>query len=306
MTAPAPDSAGARASVILLGIVWGLNWPAVKVALTGVTPWTLRAVGLGLGALTLLALALLRRRSVAVPAGRPRRQLAIAGLLNVAGFNLLAAFAQLSAATSRVAIVAYTMPLWATFLAWLVLGERLDPLRALALVLGASGLSILLLPLVGAALPVGLLYALGAAISWAAGTVYLKRARIHADPLAIAAWQLAIGAAVAGGGLVVFEGLPHLWPLPGSVVFAFGYYVVLGTALAYFLWFEIIARLPAATATLGTLLVPVVGVLSAVLLLGERPTATDMAGFTLIFVAAASVLLQPAGVRLPVRASDNE
>jgi drug/metabolite transporter (DMT)-like permease len=63
--------------------------------------------------------------------------------------------------------------------------------------------------------------------------------------------------------------------------------------LAYFLWFIIIERLTAMTASLGSLLVPVVGVIGSALMLGERPNLTDAIGFALIFSAAASVLLQP-------------
>ncbi|MEA2782012.1 MAG: hypothetical protein QOK29_3556 [Rhodospirillaceae bacterium] len=289
------ERAKARASVVLLGLLWGLNWPAVRIALGDLTPWSLRASCLGVGALAVFALARLRRRPLTVPPGRPRLHLAVLGLLNVAFFNLLIAFSQLATATSRAAIVTYTMPIWTTLLARLVLGERLTRRRILALALGAAGIAILSLPLATAGFPVGILYALGAGLSWAAGTVYLKWARIVADPIAIAAWQLAFGALAVACGMAIFEGVPHLWPLHPAVIAAVIYHALLGIGLAYFLWFEIIARLPASTAALGTLLVPVVGVLSAMLLLGERPTVPDIVGFVLVFAAAASVILQPNG-----------
>ena len=68
---------------------------------------------------------------------------------------------------------------------------------------------------------------------------------------------------------------------------------VIGSGVAYFMWFEIVRRLPAMTASLGVLSVPVVGVVSSMLMLGERPTVPDIIGFTLIFAAAACVLLAP-------------
>jgi drug/metabolite transporter (DMT)-like permease len=68
------------------------------------------------------------------------------------------------------------------------------------------------------------------------------------------------------------------------------YSTFIGTALAYLLWFQTVARLPASIAGLGTLLVPVIGVLAAMLLLGDRPTGSDLIGFGLIFIAALCAL----------------
>lgn len=285
----APAGGTARLAVVTLAVLWGLNWPAVRVALSEIPPWTLRSAGLALAALTLFALALARRRSLQVPAGK-RRQLAIAGLLNIAGFNVLTAFAQLNTATSRAAIVTFTMPLFATAFAYLILHEVPDRLQRLGLVLGTLGLVVLTLPLLEK-IPLGVVFALGAALSWAAGTVYLKRARIDADPLAIAAWQLVAGAVAAGAGMLVFEGIANPFPLSRTVVLALAYHVVIAQALAYFLWFEVVARLPAGTAALGTLGIPVVGVLGATMLLGERPSVADLLGFALILTAAATVLI---------------
>src|SRR5450830_580331 len=207
----AKDSAKAKFLLLILGVVWGLNWPAVKVSLSGVSPWTLRTIGLGAAACTLFVLALVRGRSLRIAAGRDRKHIVMTGLLNIALFNILLTFAQLGAATSRVAIITYSMPLWATLFARIVLGEKLDRVRGMGLALGAGGLAVLIAPLLGGGLhglPWGILYALAAALTWAAGTVYMKWAKIGAEPLAIAAWQLLIGALVALSGLLSFEGWP--------------------------------------------------------------------------------------------------
>ncbi len=287
----APAGAGrARASLLAVGLLWGLNWPSVRLALQDLSPWAVRTVGLGCGALALFALARLRGRSVRVAGGRARLHVAVAGLLTVAGFNLCSAFAQLGTSTGRAAICAYTMPVWTILLARPVLGERLDRPRALALASGIAGLAVLLWPLLAArGLPLGVLFALGAALSWAAGTVYQKWARIEADPLALAAWQLATGAVVAAVGLLLSGTFlvagPHLVPL-----LALAFTALFGTALGYLLWFGAVARLPAGTAGLGSLLAPVVGVTGSTLLLGERPSATDLCGFGLVILAALCAL----------------
>jgi drug/metabolite transporter (DMT)-like permease len=66
---------------------------------------------------------------------------------------------------------------------------------------------------------------------------------------------------------------------------------LLGVGLAHFLWWSIVSKLPATTASIGALLVPVIGVFCSAFVLGERPTASDITGFALIFAAAACVLL---------------
>ncbi len=278
-------------AVPLLALLWGLNWPAVKTILAEVAPWTLRSMGMGLGALMLMLVARLTGRSLRVPRDQWPR-LALAALLSVAGFNVLVAFAQLAGTTSRAAIVTYAMPIWAILLARLVLGERLDGRRAAALVLGVAGLGLLAVPALAATgLPRGILFSLGAGFSWAAGTVFTKRFPIRAGLLGVVAWQLAVGALVAGVGMLLFEGLPQPRWLSPRASFALAYHVLLATALAYFLWFEVVARVPAGVAALGTLLVPVVGVSSAMALLGERPSASDLGGFALITAAAAIATL---------------
>jgi drug/metabolite transporter (DMT)-like permease len=284
-------SAGHIALVLILGVLWGFNWPAVKIALGEIAPWTLRTVGMLLGGLMLAGIALLRRRSLTVRRDHWLR-LTAGGVLTIAAFNILLAFAQLSAVTSRAAIVTYTMPIWATVFARIVLGEAFDRRRLLGLALAIAGLAVLGLPLMRAGrLQIGLLYALGGGISWAAGTVVTKRYPVAAAPLAIATWQLLIGAGFAAIGMLIFEGVPWPKPLAPATVTALLYHVLLAQALAYFLWFEVVARIPVGIASLGTLLVPPFGVLGAMIFVGDKPTATDGIGLVLIVGAAASVLL---------------
>lgn len=273
-------------AVPLLALLWGLNWPAVKTVLAEVAPWTLRTTGMGLGALLLFGLACLRGQSLRVPRAHWPRLLA-AGVLTVAAFNLLVAFAQLSGSTSRAAIVTFTMPVWAIALAWPVLGERPDARRWAALALGVAGLLILAAPIVRAGtLPAGIVYSLGAGFCWAAGLVFIKRFPVDAAPLSSTAWQLLVGAVTAGIGMLAVEGVPVPKALSAAASVALAFHVVLATALAYFIWFEVMTRLPAGVAALGTLMVPVVGVSSAMWLLGERPSPFDLAGFGLILAAA--------------------
>jgi len=91
----------------------------------------------------------------------------------------------------------------------------------------------------------------------------------------------------------VFEDNPHFWPLRTDTVLAILFVGLFGVGLAHFLWWAIVGRLPTITASLGSLLVPVIGVSASAILLGERLTVPDIIGFAMIFAAAACVLLQP-------------
>jgi drug/metabolite transporter (DMT)-like permease len=223
------------------------------------------------------------------------------GVLAIAAPNILVAYAQLSAPTGRIAVVTFTMPVFATIFARVLLGELLDRRRVVGLILGISGLAALAWPLIRAGqFSIGFFLALFSAACWASGTVLMKRFPLRSPPLTFAIWQLGVGAFCVTVGMLVFEGLPTVGPLRTSTMLAFAYHALLGQALATVVWFEVVTKIPAGIAALGTLMVPAIGVLSATLLLGERPTAADYTGLILIMAAAATVLLPalPARVRL--------
>ncbi len=287
------DAAGsAKLLVVIMGLGWGLNWVAARIILEALPPWTMRTIGIGLGDLTMFAAAAIAGISLAVPRGE-RVKILIAGFFNVAVFSVGSAYAQVYGTTSRAIVIAYSMPIWSALLAHVVLKEKLNAVKLGALALCAAGLAILIFPLARTGFPLGALIALVCAWSWAAGTVYLKWAKIRTATLTSAAWQLLFGWLMLAAGMLIFEGVPQLWPLPMNVVAWIGYNGFIGMGLAYFLWFVVADRLPTATASLGSLLVPVVGVIGSAIVIGERPSLYDAIGFACIFAAAASVLLQP-------------
>ena len=182
----ASEDMTARLMLVLLALGWGVSWPAMRIALSEIPPFSMRIGTLTLGVVTLWLMARTRRRSLAVGDARAWMHLVIASLFNIVAFSILTPFAQLYAATTRVAILVYTMPIWASLMARVVLGERFTPVRALALVLCVAGMAVLIAPLAAAGIPAGILLAIGAAVGWAAGTVYLKWAHIEADPVVLA------------------------------------------------------------------------------------------------------------------------
>jgi drug/metabolite transporter (DMT)-like permease len=280
--------------VITIGVLWGLNWPAVKYVLGSVPPWTFRAIAFSAGGLLLALIVRLSGERLFVPR-KDRVALLFASLLTVFGFNLLTAFGQLLTETSKAAIIAFTMPMWAAILSAIFLGERIGLNRAVSLLLGMSGLAVLLSA--GGAeylsRPAGFLVMLGAAISWAGGTVLLKAHNWSIGPLARSAWLVGLSALPAIAGALALE---HPWTLPlppPSVMAVMAFHIIGPVAICYAAWTVLIVRLPAATAAIATLLIPVVGVLSSSALIGDELTPAKLLALSLIVASVAFVFVRP-------------
>jgi drug/metabolite transporter (DMT)-like permease len=293
---PAGGSSDLKARVLLVVLCfgWGTTWVAMRIALEEIPPFGMRVSSLTLGAIVLTFFARLQGRALAIANRRSWTHVCVASLFNIVLFSVFTPFAQLHAETSRVAILVYTMPIWAAMLALPVLRERMSPTRIAALVLCIAGLAILVGPLVEAGVPAGIVLALGAAVSWAIGTVYLKWAQPAGDLMALTIWQLAVAILAVGACMLAFEGSLHL-DVSARALTGMAYTGVIGTGLCYFLWFDSVRRLPTSTAALGVLSSPVIGVVSAMIVLGERPTLFDAVGFALMLAASAVVLLRPDG-----------
>lgn len=302
---PLPDSARitdavkARFLLVALVFAWGLTWPAMRIALTDFPPFTMRVVASFIGASSLFILARIAGQGVRLPPRSAWGYIIIVSFLNIIIFSVCSAFAQLTATTGHVAILVYTMPIWASMFAWMFLGEQMSTARTIALVLCIVGIAVLIYPLANGGIPGSLLLSLASAVSWAFGTIYVKRSRIDIEPYTLAAWQLAIAFVAIAIPQVIFESsftfsAVHLKSWLG-VIFS----GLFGSAIAYYLWFRVIRLMPASTASLGTLAAPVIGVVSSIFLLNEVPTTTDILGYALIFSASVCALLQP---QMPVPA----
>src|ERR1700761_6551797 len=179
MTAPKPARV-TPAGLIFLAITsigWGFNWPVTKFLLGELPPLTLRGVTGVIGAGLLALLAIARGPSLQV-APRLRPRLMLAALLNVMGWMVLMGLALLWLPASEAALIAYTMPVWASLIAWPVLGERPTVLRTVALVMAFAGLATIMggngITATAEKLP-GIVMALTGAVGFALGTVLAKR-----------------------------------------------------------------------------------------------------------------------------------
>lgn len=280
------------ALVTLLGLIWGLNWPIVKFAIVEYGPWTTRALSLTGAAIVLAGAALWRGQSLRIPLNQWWRVL-IPAIFGMALVNILNAYAQMVMETGRAAIIAFSMPVWATVMAVFFLGERLDARKSLSLALGAAGLVALAWPTLAAnGLSAGILLAFASALSWASGAIFMKRFPISASPLTAATWQIGCAAAILTLGMLVIEGVNIKFNGFTSGFFGLAYNIVAAQAIGTWIWFGVLTRSPASVAAIGTLMTPGVGVVGAMLLLGETPALTDWIGLALVVSACAIVLVR--------------
>jgi drug/metabolite transporter (DMT)-like permease len=216
----------------------------------------------------------------------------LAAFLNVGCWMVLMGFALVFLPASEAALIAYTMPIWASILAWPILGERPNLLRVVSLAMAFAGLSAILggngFTTSLAKLP-GILMALGGALGFAVGAVLAKKFPINLPPISAAAWQIGIGCLpVAITGLLVeradVNGLSQFgWLL-------LTYSTLVQFCIAYVCWFAALARLSAPVAAIGTMAVPVIGVVTSAIALHEPLGAGQIAAlvFTLVGVGLAT------------------
>lgn len=261
-----------RLGLLLLAVTttgWALNWPGMKILLREWPPLASRGLAGVVAGLILTFLALRAGEPMRVPREAVPRLL-FASFTNVFAWMGFSTLSMVWLRVSEGALLIYSMTLWVTLFAWPILGLRPTGRQICALGLGFSGIALLLggqgFALGPERLP-GVAFALAAAVLFALGTV-LNRKPLPISPLASAAWQVGLGCAPMLVFGFLFEA-PRWGALTAGRWAVLVYMTLVPMGLCYVAWFETLRRLPAAVASMGTLLVPLLGVIFAGLILGE-------------------------------------
>lgn len=287
----------ARLLLVAVVILWGANWPVMKVGLQSMPPIWFASARMTLGAATLFALLMVLGR-LKLPTRRDLPLVLTVGGLQMAAFLLLVNLALQHVEAGRSSVLAYTTPLWVTPAAMLLMSETLTPRKAAGLVLGLGGLAVLFNPLgfdwASREALVGNALLLGAAFAWSLAILHVRVHSWDSSPLQLAPWQMLV-AAVPLGLLSWFSESWSTVRWSGELAVILAYNGPLATAFCFWAVVSVNRALPAITTSLSLLAVPVAGVLLSAVFLSETLTPTLVGG--LLLILAGTVLVNLADLR---------
>jgi len=279
--------------LVLLVLAWGINWPVMKVALREMGPLYFRALTMGLGALA-LALYFHTRRLRLLPRGWGEwRAVVTLGLPNILGWHALSIIGVAQLPAGRAATLGFTMPVWTVLLSVLFYGEKLTARLMIGVVAVLAGITLLLWNELAqiAGHPAGIAWMQGAALSWALGTIWMRRARLTLPAETLLVWMMVLATA-ALVPLALWLEPPQSLRLSAPVWASLVWGVLINYGLAQVIWFALVRVLPATTSAMSVMAVPIVGIMSAPFIIGEWPHWQDLAAMACVVVAIGAVLLR--------------
>lgn len=269
----------AMIALIFLSLIWGYNWVIMKEALSYAPPFAFAALRTIPGALLLFAAMVIKRQPL-----EPQAPLGLfaLGIFQTVGFTAFSCAALVEGGAGKTAVLAFTMPFWTLFLAWPLLGEKVRGSQWLVVVLALTGMSLVLEPWnMNSPLSAKLL-AVGAGATWAIGAIIAKRLRqqVAINVLSMTAWQMLFGG-------IALTALAWLANEPAVVWNAYLasrllYNIVLVTAIGWLIWLYILSQLPAGTAGLSVLAIPLIGLIASRWQLHEGASPSELTGMLLI------------------------
>jgi len=275
-------------AIAALSCIWGYNWVVMKECLQYADAYDFAALRTGIGAVSLFALLLWKRRPL-----RPKAfwMTALLGFVSTTACIGLVTLALVTGGVGKTAILVYIMPFWVLLLAWPILDEHIRGAQWIPVILAFSGLLIILEPWHLQSTFISKLFAVLAGVAWALSAIMTKiMTRKHSfDLISLTAWQMLLGALPLGLIALFVSDTPVRW----TPYFTLGllYSSVISQGLALVLWFFVLSKLSAGVASMGTLATPVIGTIAASIELGERPAVLEAWGMLLILVALALLSL---------------
>jgi drug/metabolite transporter (DMT)-like permease len=281
-----------------LTLVWGINWPIMKLGVgSGFPPLTFRALSMWIGIPVLAIGLMVLKVPFSIPRGdadRPFkhwRELLLLAVFNMFIWHGCIILAVTLLSSGRAAILGYTMPIFSAIIGAWFFADKLSARGWLGVGSAALGVMLLLTHEFGklAGAPLGVLLALMAASTWALGTQLLRRTKIPVATLSISFWMTVLTAIVMSVLSIALE--QHRWRMPNAAEwFSILFNAVLIFGFAHATWFYLARSLPPVASTLSVMLIPILGVFSGAVWLGEKLFWQDWAAVALMVVAIGSVL----------------
>jgi len=275
---------GAYVALVLLTLVWGFNWIAMKQALVAAHPLVFNVERTWV-AVVVLFVVLVARGGPLLP--QDWIAAIVTGFFQTTINFLSTTMALAGGGAGRTAVLVFTMPFWTLLMAWPVLHERVRGAQWLAIAAAAVGLILVVEPWSWRGDLGPRLWAVLSGFGWGAGTVATKyfQKRRRLDMLNFTAWQVLLGVLP----LTVLAAMSDFPPTRWSVAqVALMFYVgAVSTAFGFVLWIAILRVLPAGTASLNMFAIPVLALVASMLIFGERLAANEWLGIALIGVGLA-------------------
>lgn len=294
MTVAPSTSMNARTWAVLLAlsVLWGGSFLFIGIAVREMPPLTLVFVRVMIAAAALISVAMLMRLSFRITGAIALTLLGMSVLNNVIPFTLIV-WAQGHIPSGLASILNATTPLFTVAVLHAATDEKAGRLKICGVIIGFLGVVVMMgrdLGALGASALLPQAAVLGAAMSYAVAGLWSRRiARQGIPPLVVAAGQLFCSTLLLAPLMLVAD-RPWLLPFPSTrVVLAVLALALLSTALAYILFFRILARAGATNLSLVTFLIPVSAILLGIFILGESLNAAQIGGMALIGVGLALI-----------------
>jgi drug/metabolite transporter (DMT)-like permease len=277
---------------LLLTLIWGTTWAAIRIGLDGVPPFTGVAVRFAIAGTLLLALAL----ALGVPLGRGRHEKALwlaNGILSFCLSYAIIYWSEQHIPSGLAAVLFATNPLFVAVLAhFLLAGERLAAAAVAGLVLGFAGVAVIysddLSLLGGPQVRLAALVMLVSPLVSAVATVAIKRWGRDVHPLSLSAVPMLIASLVMGAVALIVERHRPL-VLDGRSVGALLYLAILGSAVTFTVYYWLLARVTATRLALLSYLIPIVAVAVGAALFDEPLRPRLLAGSVLVLAGVVIV-----------------
>lgn len=278
-------------ALLALTLMWGVNWPMMKLSLQETTPLMFRASTMLLGA-SWLFFYVARKGERMKPTPSEWAAIGLLALPNVLGWHTLSIFGVQELASGRAAILGFTMPIFTVLLGAAFFGERITPRVRLAVACAGMAIGLLLWHEVArlSGRPAGIAWMLSAAFCWALGTLLFRRSKLTLAPLVITVWMLLLGSVVVAALAFALEPMPQPQDFSIAMWISLAYGAVINYGFAQLIWFGMARSLPPATSAMSIMAIPLVGTLSATVIVGEMPHWQDWLAMGFVMAAIASVL----------------
>lgn len=279
--------------LVFVLLVWGMNWPLMKMAMNYIPPLWFGFTRIFIGCLFLFLLVIIKKK-LTFPKRKDIPHLLSVGGLQIGLFTVLVNFGLYYSAVGHAVILVYSTPLWVAPIAILFFKERLNLLKAIGLLIGILGIVVLFNPLEfnwsdhRAVMGSAALFL--SAILWAIAIIHVRFVPSQSSILQLMPWHLLVGTVILAISAMIFEPQPVIHWTMFSILLNL-YIGIIATGLAFWGAVEISQRFPAVTTSLSLTGVPIIGIICSLLFLGEKPTLPVLISLTMLITGLVCVIL---------------